>query len=744
MSSDKLPSTSKLINEIRRSKRLQQAISDAAKAVSTSEKAEPAPAQVVDKPEPAQSQPTTEQTTPEPKVEVANEPPAEASTEPAVEATTEPSETENSKSEPDNKNIEPAVVVAEANKTAELPTAKATSQQQGDIAQVKTTRKEAPEVSNIDTSTLSQAKPTVAPVQTVKPEVGMDPAAAYVSDKYNLNIPKETYDKITEGLSQNPSGETNKPETDPAVAYVKEKYNLNIPQETYEKVMEGLPQNPPIEVYKPKPDPASEYVKEKYGLDLPQETYDRLAKVAAENTVPVMQTEPAKETTSGPEAAEAKAETTATAQEAEAPVATELAKSEEAATQQTSTPASQDTALPQTTEVDSTAPAANQTNDTGNNGGYTPTGDYQKDIAAIAAEKAESMRQSADELSDSIIKNAEEEAKASEQAYTLFQEAIADRNKSVAQSIIDYKGEIDAISNELQQSELASRKASRAAAYGELAAAFINLAGVMGGANNAPINHRVSTGWMQQAEEQARERRHRIPSMRDRLRMLQGQLDTLKAGDAESAFKLSREKAQALRKAKDEAAEVKAKAYQQAAGIEADAAATAATRQYVNSERDKRQQALLDFRASAQRDKNYTEQVKALASGVKSNNKIPYHDKNGNLVFANMKSKEYEAFMSRAFNKASKDKAFMELYEDAAHNYEKYGLLLAYAEKDAELRKVLDSYRDGAKVSQEAKKSEGLPLVDYFGKVVRNAVQTKPSTTTSQEKKAGSGLDSFK
>lgn len=175
----------------------------------------------------------------------------------------------------------------------------------------------------------------------------------------------------------------------------------------------------------------------------------------------------------------------------------------------------------------------------------------QHNQAALAAQKSAEVAASRNKLAADnraiAVMHAEDElAKQQREQIASVEKSLQDEEKTATDALLDYGKYVEETRKENEAQALADKRAARWTGLTELAASLANLIGV--GANDASHQqyHSFSQDWMKQADMDARERRNRFQSIRDRQNQMQMNLAALKAGNAKDLAAM-RDKAAAQR-----------------------------------------------------------------------------------------------------------------------------------------------------------------------------------------------------
>lgn len=171
--------------------------------------------------------------------------------------------------------------------------------------------------------------------------------------------------------------------------------------------------------------------------------------------------------------------------------------------------------------------------------------------AAQAANRTAAMYASknkiaADNRAIAAMRAQDELAKQQRENIASVEKSLQDEEKTATDALLDYGKYVEERRKEDEAQAVADKRAARWTGLTELAASIANLIGV--GANDASNQeyHSFSQDWMKRADMDARERRNRFQSIKERQMQMQNNLAALKAGNAKDLAAL-RDKAAAQR-----------------------------------------------------------------------------------------------------------------------------------------------------------------------------------------------------
>lgn len=185
-----------------------------------------------------------------------------------------------------------------------------------------------------------------------------------------------------------------------------------------------------------------------------------------------------------------------------------------------------------------------------------PTTDEEKveglyeDAAQVAgrtaAMQASKNKLAADNRAIAAMNAQDKLAKQQRENIASVEKSLQDEEKTATDALIDYGNYVEERRKEDEAQAVADKRAARWTGLTELAASIANLIGV--GANDASNQeyHSFSQDWMKRADIDARERRNRFQSIKERQMQMQNNLAALKAGNAKDLAAL-RDKAAAQR-----------------------------------------------------------------------------------------------------------------------------------------------------------------------------------------------------
>ena len=171
--------------------------------------------------------------------------------------------------------------------------------------------------------------------------------------------------------------------------------------------------------------------------------------------------------------------------------------------------------------------------------------------AALRSERTAAMYASknkiaADNRAIAAMHAQDELAKQQRENIASVEKSLQDEEKTATDALLDYGKYVEERRKEDEAQAVADKRAARWTGLTELAASIANLIGV--GANDASNQeyHSFSQDWMKRADMDARDRRNRFQSIKERQMQMQNNLAALKAGNAKDLAAL-RDKAAAQR-----------------------------------------------------------------------------------------------------------------------------------------------------------------------------------------------------
>lgn len=383
--------------------------------------------------------------------------------------------------------------------------------------------------------------------------------------------------------------------------------------------------------------------------------------------------------------------------------------------------------------------------------------ELSKQTAQAGQQLGAAIESSAQQQAEQIASAEQQRQQALSEAQQQFKTAFDSGAKDLADIALQRRQAAQQAEEEARAQVEADRKAARWTGATEMAASIINLIGTAHGASPQQY-HTFSQDWMKKADEDLERGRSRVHNLNERAEAARSALNQLRMGEAKDALELARKEADAIygtrvasiqnnakaaleaEKARigagTDATTIKAKGVEQQANLDLkrqELATRNAQNQQAREDRLALRGLKLDENGKPVPDTD-SEIYKALVqknSGGSggSINHVYYRDENGKLVYAPMKSKEYEIFIDKVYAKAMSDPDFAEAYEGASSNYERKSLLFNYASSDPELRAELDDRRGVA--SSESKANNG---TGFFTKAVNKANEVVASVAEEDKR----------